>query len=161
MGGNDEVQHCRPCSSVKPSGLSLLCRCRYILRGQLAVILQKRGSTACCHAALRTAIIAYLCTTSPFLLRHLRLHSWTTDAAAKATTATCSKQWKAFRDQRILSAAYYYYYMCGNPQPEAIGHTQICLQPDPGPVLCTVCSLVNWEMAYVEYVECALWCHQE
>ena len=25
-------------------------------------------------------------------------------------------------------------------------HTQICLQPDPGPVLCTVCSLVNWEM---------------
>ena len=37
--------------------------------------------------------------------------------------------------------------MCvnGNPQLEAIGHTQTCLQPESGRVLCTVCSLVNWE----------------
>ena len=31
-------------------------------------------------------------------------------------------------------------YGCGNPQPEAIEHTQTCLQPGPGPALCTVCS---------------------
>ena len=38
-----------------------------------------------------------------------------------------------------------YIYVSGNPQPEAIGHTQTCLQPDLGPVPCTVCSLVNWK----------------
>ena len=32
-----------------------------------------------------------------------------------------------------LHLHFHYYYTCGNPQPKAIGHTQICLQPDPGP----------------------------
>ena len=36
-----------------------------------------------------------------------------------------------------------YICVCGNPQPEAIGHTQIRQQPDPGPILSTVCSLLN------------------
>ena len=35
---------------------------------------------------------------------------------------------------------------CGNPQPEAI-HGPVCSQ-NPGPALCTVCSLVNWEMTH-------------
>ena len=45
---------------------------------------------------------------------------------------------------------YIYIYICGgNPQPEAIGHSQICLQPESGASrTCTVCSLVNWEMTH-------------
>ena len=40
-------------------------------------------------------------------------------------------------------------YVCGNPQPRAIGHTQTRLQPESGAgELCTVCSLVNWEMTH-------------
>ena len=43
-----------------------------------------------------------------------------------------------------------YIYICGgNPQPEAIGHSQTCLQPESGASrTCTVCSLVKWEMTH-------------
>ena len=45
---------------------------------------------------------------------------------------------------------YIYLYVSGNPQPEAIGHTRTCLQPESGGpvVLCTACSLVNWETTH-------------
>ena len=50
----------------------------------------------------------------------------------------------------IVVYIYIYIYICGgNPQPEAIGHSQTCLQPESGASrTCTVCSLVNWEMTH-------------
>ena len=50
---------------------------------------------------------------------------------------------------RKSAVACIYICVCGNPQPEAMGHTQVLLQLGCGAVEpCTVCSLFSWTGLY-------------
>ena len=62
---------------------------------------------------------------------------------------SCASVWVQPGLRIVFEITGSFIYMWGNPQPEAIGHSQTCLQPESGAgQSCTVCSLVNWEMTH-------------